>query len=324
MRINQAIDLIKDDLKRVESEFLSNLDSSIPLIKEISEYLLSSGGKRYRPLIHLLSAKLCGYKGSAHIPVAVVLEYLHTATLLHDDVVDKAELRRGRKSANTNWGNGAVVLIGDYLLSKAFYIAVEEGNMELLKVMTGTTTKMATGEILQLIRHSDPDTTAEEHLEVISSKTAILFSAACRLAAILSDAPKEKEEAIATFGMDLGVAYQLVDDCLDYSSSDETLGKAIGNDLREGKVTLPLIKTYGEATADEKEEISLAVMSQEIDDSTLTGVVGLIKKYGGIEYTLDKARSHIDNAKASIEVFEPNAERAAMVAFADYVIERKH
>jgi octaprenyl-diphosphate synthase len=324
MHIQEAFDLIKEDIKEVEEEFRKNLSSEVYLIRKVGEYILSSGGKRFRPLMLLLSARLCGYSGGRHIPLAAVLEFIHTATLLHDDVVDNAALRRGNASANSLWGNSASVLIGDYLLSKAFYLAVSDGNIRIMDVLARTTTRMAEGEVIQLIKHSDPETTEEGYLDVITSKTAVLFSAACQVAAILGRTSEEKEKALASYGMDVGIAFQLMDDCLDYTSKNEDLGKAVGNDLREGKVTLPIIKAYRDSSSDERKMIKNAVTAGEADGARLEEIKVLINKHEGIEYTLTKARTCIERAKGQLEVFEPTIERTAMIAVADYVIERNH
>ena len=324
MHIQEAFELIKDDIKKVEEEFKKNLSSDVYLIKKMGEYILASGGKRFRPLMLLLTARLCGYQGSRHIPLASALEFIHTATLLPDDVVDSADLRRGSASANALWGNSASVLVGDYLLSMAFYLAVADGNLKIMNVLARTTSHMAEGEVLQLIKHSDAEATEEDYLKVITNKTAVLFSAACQVGAILANMPEEKEQALASYGMDLGIAYQLMDDCLDYTSKDEELGKAIGNDLREGKVTLPLIKTYRDASAGEKEMIKKTVTADRVDEKALEEIIGIINKYKGIEYAMDDARTRVERAKRQLELFEPNIERAAMVAVADYVIERSY
>lgn len=324
MQINDAIDLIKDDISRVEEEFRKNLTSDVYLIRRIGEYILGSGGKRFRPLMLLLSARLCGYTGSSHIPLSAVVEFIHTATLLHDDVVDNAEIRRGSESANTLWGNGASVLVGDYLLAKAFYIAVAEGDLRILDVLADTTTRLAEGEVLQLLKHSDAKATENEYLKVITNKTAVLFSASCQVAAILGGVSKDKEQSLAGFGMGVGIAYQLVDDCLDYTSKDEELGKPVGNDLREGKVTLPLIKAYRDCTGVERRIITDAVEADETDPATIEKIFALINRYHGIDYTMEMARARIEDAKRSIEAFEPNVERAAMLAVADHMIKRTH
>jgi len=324
MRIQDAFNLTKEDIIKTENLFKDNLVSDVYLIEKVGEYILNSGGKRLRPLMLLLSSRLCGYRGSEHIKMAAVVEFIHTATLLHDDVVDNANLRRGNPSANTVWGNGSSVLVGDYLLSKAFSIAVRNGDLRVMKVLADTTTRMAEGEVAQLIKHSDTDITEDEYLNVITNKTAVLFSASCRIPAILSDAPPEKEKAMSDYGMEVGIAYQLTDDCLDYTSKDEDLGKPIGNDLKEGKVTLPFIKAYREASGKEKEIMREAIEADDIDGETLSSVFGIIKKYRGIEYTTALAGERIEKAKKHLEVFGFDVERAALTAIADHVAERKN
>lgn len=322
MSIEEVFGLIEDDIRKVEEGFKKNLNSDVYLVSKVGEYILTSGGKRFRPLVLLLCSRLCGYKGERHVSLAGVVEFIHTATLLHDDVVDNANLRRGNASANTVWGDGASILVGDYLLSKAFSLAVGCGEMRILQVLSHTTTRMAEGEVLQLIKHSDAATTEKEYLDVVTNKTAVLISAAAQVAAILGEVSLEKEVALANYGMGLGTAYQLMDDCLDYVSTDEDLGKSIGNDLREGKVTMPLIHASRNATDDEREFIREAVEADEVTDADLAEVISIINRYGGIEYTLERARAYIDDAVAAIDVFEPTVERAALTAVAQFVIER--
>lgn len=324
MRIQEAYDIIREDLKHVELEFKKNLDSDVYLIRKVGEYILNNGGKRLRPSLLLLSAKLCGYKGNRHIPLAAVVEFIHTATLLHDDVVDNANMRRGKASANTLWGNGASILIGDFLFSKSFHLTVADGDLSILKLLSGTTTQMAEGEVLQLLKGSDVGKNEKDYLSVVTNKTASLIAAACQIGAILGKVSIDKEKVIAKYGMALGIAFQLVDDCLDYTSNNEELGKAIGNDLKEGKITLPLICTIKNATSAEKKEILTAIESDDLKGAQLSSVIGLINKYKGIDYTLSMARQYVEDAKACLNIFEPNIERAALIALADYVVERTY
>jgi octaprenyl-diphosphate synthase len=324
MHIQEVFDLIKDDMRKVEQGFKQNLNSDIYLVSRVGEYILNSGGKRFRPMVLLLSSRLCRYAGERHVALAGVVEFIHTATLLHDDVVDNADLRRGRRSANTVWGDGASILVGDYLLSKAFYLTVANGDMRILGVLAGTTTSMAEGEVLQLLKHSDAETTEKEYLDVVTNKTAVLVSAASRIAGILAGVPPEKENALARFGLGLGIAYQLMDDCLDYASTDEDLGKSVGNDLREGKVTMPLIQASRKATDKERAFIRECVEDDDLSDDRLHEVIGIINRYNGIEYTVERARSYVEEAKRDLDVFDPDIERAALVAIADYVIDRTH
>jgi len=324
MHIQEAYDLIKGDLEGVDLEFKKNLDSDVYLVRKVGEYILNSGGKRFRPTLVLLSSRLCNYQGERHIPLASIIEFIHTATLLHDDVVDNAKMRRGRESTNAIWGNGASVLVGDFLFSKSFYLMVKDGDMRILKLLARTTTCMAEGEILQLLKNGSPETTEEGYIDVIIKKTAILISAACQVGAILGKVSMEKEKALARFGMDTGIAFQLVDDCLDYTSRDEELGKTIGNDLREGKVTLPLIYTLRRSSPEERGGVIEAIEAEELKDSQLQYVTGLMRRYNSIDYTLRLARRYIESAKSSLEVFEPGPERSAMMAMADYVVERSY
>jgi octaprenyl-diphosphate synthase len=324
MHIQEAFDLIRDDIRLVEDGFKKNLSSEVFLISKVGEYILSSGGKRFRPMILLLSARLCRYAGDSHISLAGVVEFIHTATLLHDDVVDNANLRRGSASANAVWGDGASILVGDYLLSKAFSLAVTHGNERILKVLSMTTTSMAEGEVLQLLKHSDAETLEAEYLDVITNKTAVLIGASAQVAAILSGVPLEKELALARFGLGLGVAYQLMDDCLDYISNDSELGKAVGNDLKEGKVTLPLIHAVRHGTDEERAFIKAAVEADDITEDMLGEVIRIINRHKGIEYTVNMARTYIEDAKKNLDVFEPDIERAALLAVADFVIDRTH
>ncbi|MBI5892522.1 MAG: polyprenyl synthetase family protein [Deltaproteobacteria bacterium] len=321
--IQQIYDLISEDLKKVEIEFKKNLHSDIFLIRKMGEYILGSGGKRVRPLLVLLSAKLCKYNGESHIPFAAIVEFIHTATLLHDDVVDEAELRRGKVSANVLWGNGASVLVGDFLYSKSFYLMIEHGDMEILKIMSKTTTQMSEGEILQLLKSNDPETTEGEYLEIVKNKTAILMSAACQTGAILGRVSREKQEAISNFGLNIGMAFQLTDDCLDYTSKNEELGKAVGNDLKEGKITLPLIHLLKNSTPDEKQEILKLIGQDDLNKSKLIYVINMINKYKSVDYAMAKAKRCVDEAKACLEIFEPSSERTALIGLADYVFERR-
>mgnify|MGYP001616933178 CR=1 FL=1 len=324
MHIQEVFDLIRDDVKKVEEGFKKHLSSDVFLISKVGEYILNSGGKRFRPMVLLLCSRLLRYNGDRHIPLAGVIEFIHTATLLHDDVVDNANLRRGKSSANAVWGAGASILVGDYLLSKSFSLAVTYGDERILKVLSMTTTRMAEGEVLQLLKHGDPDSTEKEYLDVITNKTAALISAAAQTAAILSNAPVEKEMALSRFGLGLGIAYQLMDDCLDYISNDNDLGKSVGNDLREGKVTLPLIHASRLAEDSEKRFIRHAIEAEDLTESELKQVICIINKYKGIDYAINKAEAYIEDAKKNLEVFEPDIERTALLAVADFVITRTY
>ncbi len=322
--VDEVYNIIKDDLIEIENTFKENLSSRVYLIKKIGEYILLSGGKRLRPALLTLSSMLCDYKGRRHIALGSIIEFIHTATLLHDDVVDNAKMRRGQSSANSVWGNGASVLVGDFFFSKSFYLMVADSDLRILEIMSKTTTEMAEGEVLQLLKCSDINTTEEEYLTVVINKTASLLSAACRIGAILGRVSEEKERALADFGLNVGIAFQLMDDCLDYTSKNEELGKAIGNDLREGKVTLPLIHTFRECPdARGRDIIKTAIESDDLTDDHFSEVIKLIYEYGGIEYTKSVAKRHIEKAKSNLLYFGPSIFRSALFTIADYILERR-
>ncbi len=322
--INEIFDLIKNDLDQVEIELKKNLKSDVHLITKVGEYILKSGGKRFRPSILLFSANLCNYHGHRHIPLASIIEFIHTATLLHDDVIDNADLRRGKESANSVWGNGASVLIGDFLFSKSFNLMVKDKDLKVLQVVANTTTNMAEGEVLQLMKGEDIDTTEEEYISVVERKTASLISAACRIGAILGKTSQEKEHAIAGFGTDLGIAFQLMDDCLDYTSEDANWGKTVGNDLKEGKVTLPLLHTLKSCSDEERKQISKVIGDSDLEETCLKKTIELIDKYEGINYTKGKARIHINNAKKFLDAFDSCLWKTALSTIADFVVDRRN
>jgi octaprenyl-diphosphate synthase len=320
--MEMIMDLIGDELAEVEDEFKKNLQSEVPLISKIGEHLLLSGGKRFRPTILLLSAKLCGYKGRRQIHVASVIEFIHMATLLHDDVVDDAELRRGNASANSIWGSEASVLVGDFLLSKSFCLMVDDGDLRILETISSATTRMAEGEIQELMRTSDLSLTEEEYLSIVANKTASLISATCQIGAILAGVDGKKEQALADFGMNLGIAFQCMDDTLDYTSTEKRFGKEIGIDLQGGKMTLPLIHALRTCSPAERKGLSEVILSETVDEQAFLSVVNLITKVGGIEYTLGKAREYVAKAKGYLDCFRLSREKTALLAMANYVVER--
>ncbi|MBI5655602.1 MAG: polyprenyl synthetase family protein [Geobacter sp.] len=318
-----ALELIGDELKQVEQQFKKDLASDVPLIRKVGEYVLASGGKRIRPALLLLSAKLCEYRGDRHVPLASVIEFIHTATLLHDDVVDNANIRRGIASANTLWGNEASVLVGDFLFSKSFSLMVADGDLNVLRVLSGATTMIAEGEVLQLVCTSDLSLTEERYIEVVKCKTAVLISAACQAGAILGKVSSELEQDLSEFGMQLGIAFQLMDDVLDYAANQAEFGKSIGHDLEEGKITLPLIHTLQLCTADERERIGEIVTAEELSDDDFQFVFDAVHRYGGIEFTVSRAREYISRAKQALESFSPSPVKSALVELSDYVVTRQ-
>jgi len=314
---------VEDDLKRIEGEIEKNLSSSVPLIAHISRHIIRSGGKRLRPLLMVLAARLTGYQGENHYPLSIVFEYLHAATLLHDDVVDSAEVRRNKPAANTIWGNPAAVLVGDFLLATSFALAVSSGHLEILSVLSETTTRMAEGEILQLINSHNLEISEQEYIEVITRKTAILIAASCQIGAIFGGADHKREEAMRSFGLNLGISFQLRDDVLDYTGSEEEVGKPIGQDLGERKITLPLIYTLATSNRKDRQRLVTLITADEITRETFTEVNRFIEHYRGIEYTSRLAERHITLAKEALTTFAPSATWEILAAIADYVVTRR-
>ncbi len=317
-----ALNIIGDDLKLVELQFRKDLQSDVPLIRKVGEYVLSSGGKRVRPALLLLAARLSGYTADKAVMLASVVEFIHTATLLHDDVVDSATLRRGLASANTLWGNEASVLVGDFLFSKSFSLMVGVGSLDVLRVLSHATTVIAEGEVMQLLCTGELDLTEEQYTDVIRAKTAVLMSAACEAGAILGAATKSQQQAMADFGMDLGIAFQLMDDILDYVATEEEFGKSIGHDLEEGKITLPLIHTLRNCTASERTMISSVVELDEMTLDNFRAVSGLVREYGGIEYTIKKARYYVNRCQSHLDLFDNSPVRDALINLSEYVVTR--
>ena len=317
-----ALNIIGEDLTLVEQQFRTDLQSDVPLIRKVGEYVLSSGGKRVRPALLLLSARLCDYAGTQAVPLASVIEFIHTATLLHDDVVDSATLRRGLASANTLWGNEASVLVGDFLFSKSFSLMVNVGSMDILRILSDATTVIAEGEVMQLLCTGEIDLTEQQYIDVIRSKTAILMSAACESGAVLGAVVTEQQRALAEYGMDLGIAFQLMDDILDYTATEEEFGKSIGHDLEEGKITLPLIETLRQCNDEEKSIIATVVEQDEMSLDDFRTVSGIVKQYGGITYTIEAARRHIERCKVHLGLFPASPVKDALCSLADYVVTR--
>ena len=320
--MERVLDLLKNDLVLVEKQFKHDLESDVYMIRKVGEYVFASGGKRIRPMLLLLSARLAGYNGDKHIGLASVVEFIHTATLLHDDVVDSAILRRGQESANAVWGNEASVLVGDFLFAKSFSIMVRVGNLEILQTLSDATTQMAEGEVLQLISTCDLDLDEEQYLNVIRDKTAVLISAACRVGAVLGGLEGDEKEALSNFGMDIGIAFQLMDDALDYVADEAEFGKAKGHDLEEGKMTLPLIHVLRQCSADERSTLSEIVEKELLEDDDLKYVISLINRYGGIDYTRNRAAELALAPKRQLQIFPESEVRGALEIVADYVISR--
>jgi octaprenyl-diphosphate synthase len=314
---------LDEDLQRIEEEINKNLQSSVPLIALVTRYIMRSGGKRLRPLLTVLAARLLNYQGNDHYGLSIVFEYLHAATLLHDDVVDNAELRRGRPSANTLWGNAAVVLVGDFLLATSFFLSVMSGNLNILRILSETTTSMAEGEVLQLINSDNLEISEEEYIEVIKRKTAILISAACQIGAILGRANGEQEEAMRLFGLNLGIAFQLRDDFLDYAGSEEEFGKPVGKDLQEGKITLPLIHALQSSNDGDRQRLVELITSDRDYEQIFGKVKKAIRNYQGLDYTDKLANQHITEAKSALSIFPESPTRQSLIEIAEYVVTRR-
>ncbi len=315
--------LISEDLAKLESTIQQLITTKIGFIKEIVNHIIRSGGKRVRPILIILTARLCGYKDEKHIPYAAIIEFIHTATLLHDDVVDNAQTRRGSSTANIVWGNEPSVLVGDFLFSKSFELMAHNGNEEVLRIMSEATTALAEGEILELLKTCDAETTEEEYFEIIKNKTASLFCAACEVGAILGKVNQDKRAALREFGHNLGMAFQLTDDVLDYVSYDAVLGKRVGTDLKEGKVTLPLIHALQASTEKEKTYLTNVLSKAKVTANDFARVSKIINKYDGVDYTVNATRKFVDNAKANLQSFRPSAYKESLITLADYILSRE-
>ncbi|MEA2014067.1 MAG: polyprenyl synthetase family protein [Thermodesulfobacteriota bacterium] len=321
MDIQAVFQHYADGMRIVEDLIREHQHSYVHLIPEIADHITGSGGKRLRPLLLIISSDLCGYSGDRRFPLASVMEFIHTASLLHDDVIDHAVIRRGKPSANRVWGNSASVLVGDYLYSSSFAMLAEDGDQTVQKLLAVATSAMAEGEIIQLAKCGDINATEKEYFSVVEKKTAVLISSACAIGAIMAKAPESEVEALARFGMRLGTAFQLTDDTLDYMAREDDFGKTIGMDIKEGKITLPLIRTFKACDPDEKKIIEKAVENPNEDH--IEEITFLINKYGGIKYSLERADRLIKEGKAFLDVFDDSMPRKCFFAIADYVLERK-
>jgi octaprenyl-diphosphate synthase len=324
MDIEAVYEMVTNDLEAVEEELERNIQSEVALIPTLGKHILNSGGKRFRPLILILSARFCGYQGNEHIALAGILEFIHTATLLHDDVVDNAKIRRGNVSAHTIWGNQASILIGDFFFAQSFSLISQTQNWRLLKVLTEATSKLAKGEILDLVKERDTSCTEEDYLAIVIHKTASLIEAASHMGGILGEVNDEDEMAMKLFGYHVGIAFQCMDDTLDYIATQEELGKDIGKDLQEGKITLPLIHALEKASPAEKQKVVSALEQEKLEEQALEDILTLINRYEGIEYSIQKAKDHAQQGKHILNgLFSPSPEKEALLAVADYVIERR-
>ena len=322
MQIQDVFSAYKDDLQQVEKCISDNIISEIKLIPEVAHHLIDSGGKRFRPLLLLISAGICGYRGEQRFPLAAAMEFIHTATLLHDDVIDEAKIRRGRISANNVFGNAVSVLVGDFLCFKSFRLLTETGNIDILKLISQIAYIMSEGEVFQLIKRGDINLTEEEYLTIIEKKTAVLISAACATGAILGSASPEKIDALSQFGKNIGMAFQITDDILDYTAEEQEFGKSIGKDLEEGKITLPLIFALKQGTEEEKKKIKEIITRKKGSQKAAREIIRLIKKYNGIDSSLQRAAGYISEAKSQLSVFSDCPEKDHLNAVAEYILSR--
>jgi len=306
----------------VDRLILRELQSDVVLINQIGHYIVQSGGKRLRPMLVLLAARALGYAGSEHITLAAVIEFIHTATLLHDDVVDESSLRRGRDTVNSLWGNAASVLVGDFLYSRAFELMVSVGKMRIMEIMSRTTTAIAEGEVLQLLNCNNPATTEKKYLEVIARKTAILFSAAAQLAAVLTSQPSEVEESLSDYGLHLGIAFQLIDDALDYEADPQELGKNLGDDLAEGKPTLPLIFAMERGTKSESALLREAI--EHGNRGVFADVFAIIESTRAIAYTVRRAREEAGKAVGATSLLQESVFKQALIGLAKFSVDRTY
>ena len=311
---------VAGDLQRVDALIRTRLDSDVALVRQVAQYLVSAGGKRLRPALLLLASGALGYRGERRYELAAVIEFIHTATLLHDDVVDASDLRRGRQTANAAFGNAAAVLVGDFLYSRAFQMMVSAGRMRVLEVLADATNVIAEGEVLQLMNMHDPEVSVDDYLRVIRFKTAKLFEASARLGALLADAPPALETACADYGRALGTAFQLIDDLLDYEGATTALGKNVGDDLREGKPTLPLLVAMSRGSAGQREFIRAAIVHGDIE--RLPEVIDIVRQTGALEATREAARTEVQVARGSIAQLPGSAQREALLYLCAQSLER--
>jgi len=321
MQFSDIRSLVANELEQVNAHILNQLNSKIPLIEQVGEHLINSGGKRLRPTLLLLAAKACGYTGTQHISLAAIIEFIHTATLLHDDVVDDSHLRRGQDTANAIWGNSTSVLVGDFVYSRSFQMMVNIENMQVMRILADTTNRIAEGEVLQLLQRHNPDASEASYREVIHYKTAILFAAATQLAAVISNVDHILMQQLTQFGLHLGIAFQLIDDALDYSADSKTIGKNIGDDLAEGKTTLPLIYALEHAEPQQRELLRAAIKQGDLQK--LPAIQQAIASTNALSYTTHAAKRESEQAIALLTGLAPSVYRDALTHISHFVVDRE-
>ncbi|MEG3618855.1 polyprenyl synthetase family protein [Magnetovibrio sp. PR-2] len=322
--LDRLSELLEDDLKAANQEIVERMHSPVSLIPQLAGHIIAAGGKRLRPLLTIASARMCGYTGDRHILLSACIEFIHTATLLHDDVVDESDLRRGEESANAIWGNKASVLVGDFLFTRAFELMVGDGDLEVLRILSEGSSTLAEGEVLQLVTANDTETNESAYMEVIEAKTAELFAAAAELGPVVADRPKHEQDAMRAYGMNLGIAFQLVDDVLDFSAKQEQLGKAVGDDFREGKITLPIILAFARGTDEERAFWKRTMEELDQNENDLDHAMGLLGQHNALTDTAERARHYGAIARDSLGIFPESEIKTALLDVIDFVIERAY
>ncbi|MEH6527374.1 MAG: polyprenyl synthetase family protein [Sneathiella sp.] len=322
--LQPLMNIIQADLEETNQIILNRMHSEVELIPTLAKHLIAAGGKRLRPVLTLGAANLCGYEGDRAKKLAACVEFIHTATLLHDDVVDESDLRRGNETANVLWGNQASVLVGDFLFSRSFQLMVEDGSLEVLAILSNASAVIAEGEVMQLMNIGDTNTTEDSYLQVIASKTAALFAAACQVGAVVANRPKAEAEALESYGRNLGIAFQLVDDALDYSAEQQLLGKAIGDDFREGKVTLPLLLAFRRGNEEERSFWKRVVEAGNQKEGDLETALEIIQKHRALDDTIERARHYGAMAKDALGIFTDSDIKTALQDAVDFSIERAY
>ncbi len=322
--LDPIINLVAAEMNQVNAVILERMQSQIPLIPELAGHLIAGGGKRMRPMLTLATARLLDYSGTRHHKLAATVEFIHTATLLHDDVVDGSDMRRGRRTANIIWGNPASVLVGDFLFSRAFELMVEDGSLKVLKILSSASAVIAEGEVNQLTAQRQITTGEDKYLDIIGAKTAALFAAACRISAVVAERDEATEEALDSFGRNLGIAFQLVDDAIDFASDTETMGKGVGDDFRDGKVTLPVILAYARGGADEKAFWQAAMEGRRVSDADLAYAKILLGETRAIDDTLIRARHYGQRAIDALGPFPMGAAKNALIEAVEFAIARAY
>ena len=317
-------EFVADDLGAVNELIVRRMDSPVKMIPQLASHIIAAGGKRLRPMLTLAAAQMCGYQGQRHISLAACVEFIHTATLLHDDVVDESDLRRGVTSANAVFGNQATVLVGDFLFSRSFELMVEDGSLEVLSILSHASAVIAEGEVMQLMTTNNTETGETQHLDVIRAKTAQLFAAACRIGAVVAERPRVEEEALETFGMNLGIAFQLIDDVLDYSAKQATLGKSIGDDFKEGKISLPVVLAFRRGTEDERVFWRRTLEDLEQNDGDLVRAIDLMERHDALIDTVERARHYGAIARDALGIFPESPLKVAFGGLINFCIERAY